>query len=140
LTGLGNTATYRLTARGNLTPIDTEPSQGHAPCWTAITTNGRYVFVVNTGGGEAPADVAEYRLSVNGKLTFRGLTPDLGEFAKTDAAPSIDSRYLYVLAPSVIAGATSHIDEYEVGVNGRLALIGVTPSTLPVGMSGLAAR
>ena len=140
LTGTGDVATYALTGSGNLTSIDTEPSQGHAPCWTAITDNGHYVFVVNSGGGEAPATVSEYRLSHKGKLTFVGLTPDIGEFAKTDEALSNDSHFLYVLAPSVIAGATSHIDEYKVGPKGSLTLIGATPSTLAVGISGIAAR
>jgi hypothetical protein len=138
--GTGNTGVYDSSSSGNLTPVDTQPSQGAAPCWVAITKNGRYVFVVNTGGG-APATITRYSLGDDGKLTFLGLTaPNGAEFARTDEVLSGDSRYLYVLAPSVKAGDTSKIDEYKVGTDGSLSLIGATPSKLPVGASGLDGR
>jgi 6-phosphogluconolactonase (cycloisomerase 2 family) len=123
-----------------LTPIDTETSAGQAPCWVVVTRDGRYAFTVNTGGG-APATIARYRIESNGALTLIGSTPPNGaEFARTDAALSRFSRYMYVLVPSIFAGSTSHIDEYRVGDDGSLTLIGATPSTLPAGVSGLAVR
>jgi 6-phosphogluconolactonase len=136
----GNTATYNLDARtGNLTPIDTKTSGGHAPCWVVVTHDGQYTFVVNTGGGE-PATIARYRLSDSGFLTSLGLTPPNGaEFARTDEALSRDSRYLYVLNPGIFA-PTSKIDEYRVERNGDLTLIGNTPPNGAPGESGLAVR
>jgi 6-phosphogluconolactonase len=135
--GLGDAATYRLTGSGAVTPIDTEATGGEAPCWTAITPDGRFVYEVNTGGGAGPAEVAEFRLLLSGKLVLLGATPDLGEFAKTDEVLSADGRDLYVLSPA-LTGPTSHIDEYSVGFfDGTLRLIGQTSSTLPPGMSGL---
>jgi 6-phosphogluconolactonase (cycloisomerase 2 family) len=136
----GHTATYDVSSSGGLAANNTQSSQGTAPCWVAITKSGRYVFVVNTGGG-APATIARYRLENSGVLTFLGLTPPNGnEFARTDEVLSRDSKYLYVLAPSIMKGNTSHIDEYRVGSGGSLTLIGVTPSTLAVGASGLDGR
>jgi len=134
--GLGDAATYQFSGSGTVTPIDTEATGGNAPCWTQITRDGRFLYEVNTGGGAGPAEVAEFRLAFNGKLTLLGETPNLGEFVKTDEVLSADGRYLYVLSPALM-GPTSHIDEYSVGSDGTLTLIGQTPSTLPAGMSGL---
>ncbi len=134
--GTGSTSTYNLTGAGAVSPIDTEGTNGILPCWVAVTPDGRYVFVVNTGAG-MPAPISRYSLGPNGKLTLLGLTPSAaGEFARTDEVLSGDGRFLYVLVPSVKAGNTSHIDEYAVS-GGNLTLIGATPSTLAVGVSGL---
>jgi hypothetical protein len=88
--------------------------------------------------------VTGFRLSAKGGLT--ALTPAApslpGEFARTDAALSRDSKYLYVLAPSVGPGSPSHIDQYRLGAKGGMTLIGSTPAgaDLGVGATGLAAR
>jgi 6-phosphogluconolactonase (cycloisomerase 2 family) len=141
LTEFGDTSTYGVDPEsGKLTPIDTESSQGGAPCWVEITKDGRYVFVVNAAATAAPGGptVTRYGLGSAGSLDFLGLTqPDQGEFARTDEALSRDSRYLYVLAPSVFGKGTSHIDQYRVKKNGNLKLIQATPSTLPPSLSGL---
>ena len=85
--------------------------------------------------------VTRYKIASDGSLTELGSnTETKSEFAKTDSLLSSDSRFLYVLAPSVIGGNTSLIDEYEVGRGGSLTLIGQTPANLPVGISGLAGR
>jgi 6-phosphogluconolactonase (cycloisomerase 2 family) len=134
------TASYRVTSKGVVTQIDTKSSHGNAPCWIAITGNGRYAYVVNTGAIPGmPPSVARYALGLRGKLTFLGITPNpLGERFKTDDALSPDSKYLYVLAPGLTA-ATSHIDVYKLGKNGSLKLVSHTPSTLAAGLSGIAA-
>jgi len=135
--GLGDAAVYRFSGSGGLTAIDTEPTGGEAPCWTAITPDGRFVFEVNTGGGAGPAQVVTFRHRLlDGGLVLQGATPDLGEFAKTDVMLSADGRYLYVLAPGLFG--PSHVDAYSVGTDGSLKLIEQTPSTLPNGMSGIA--
>ena len=137
----GNTGSYNLSSSGALTPINTVTAVGNAPCWLAITGNGRYAFVVNTGGG-APggSSVARYGIAANGALTLLGVNSQTSsEFAKTDTAISRDSHYLYLLNPALMADK-SQIEEYKVGSNGSLSLIGDTPATLPAGISGLAAR
>ncbi len=136
----GDTAVYDVSSSGAISDNNAQPSQGVAPCWVAITKDGRFVFVVNTGGG-APATIARYRLQDDGTLTPLGLTqPNGQEFARTDEVLSRDDKFLYVLSPSVIKGDTSKIDEYRVGSLGNLSLIGSTPSNLPIGMSGLDGR
>jgi hypothetical protein len=140
----GVTATYDLNVTtGNLTPIETESSHGVAPCWVVVTRDGRYTYVVNTGGGAPDATVAGYRLSGGGALTFLGLTPENNangdEFLRTDEALSRDSKFLYVSKPGVM-GPVSQIDIYRVRRSGGLTLVGNTPANGPTGQSGLVAR
>ncbi|MCA1708086.1 MAG: lactonase family protein, partial [Actinobacteria bacterium] len=141
LSEFGNTSTYGVDANsGELTPIDTKSSQGAAPCWVEITRDGRYVFVVNAAATAAPGGptITRFGLKRGGALDFLGLKPpDQGEFARTDEALSQDSRYLYVLAPSIFDAGTSHIDQYRVKKNGKLKFIDATPSALPPSLSGL---
>ena len=136
--GAGDTASYNVAASGALTPIATVPTKGTAPCWVTITPNGKYAYVVNTGGG-APTGgfTSEYRLSPSGGLTLLGNTAvRKNEFALTDETLSSDSRYLYVLSTGA-SPATHHIDEYKVGANGILTFIGQTPALAVPGASGL---
>jgi hypothetical protein len=136
--GAGDTASYKVSPSGALTPISTKPTKGTAPCWVSITGNGKYAFVVNTGGG-APAFTTSYRIAPNGGLTFLANTPPLkGEFALTDETLSRDSHYLYVLAAAPPPTLAHHIDEYKVLGNGHLKLIGKTPNMQVPGTSGLA--
>ena len=138
---IGTVSTYQLSNSGGVTPIDTKSSGGILPCWVAVTNDNRTAYVVNTGAGN-PAPVNGFGLSHSGALT--PLSPAAaslpGEFARTDEALSPDSKYLYVLAPSVGPGAPSHIDEYRVNHDGSLSLIGSTPAgaNLGVGASGVA--
>jgi 6-phosphogluconolactonase len=136
--GAGDTASYGVAASGALTPIATVGTKGTAPCWVTITPNGKYAFVVNTGGG-APTGgfTSEYKLSPSGGLTLLGNTSVRpNEFALTDETLSSDSRYLYVLSTGA-SPATHHIDEYKVGANGILTFIGQTPAMAVPGASGL---
>jgi 6-phosphogluconolactonase len=139
----GTTATYDLnTQTGQLTPIETVSSDGVAPCWVVITRDGRYAFVVNTGGGAPAATVARYGLTSSGDLTLLGLTGENtangDEFARTDEVLSRSGRYLFVLKPGIMA-ANSQIDIYRQS-GGNLTLVGNTPANGPAGMSGLATR
>ena len=137
--GAGQTGSYGLSG-GALKAISTQPSGGTAPCWVVITKDGKFVFVVNTGGG-APggSSVARYSLAADGTLTELGVnSQSSSEFAKTDAVLSKDDKYLYVLNPFVMGQDKSRIDEYTVTSSGDLKLMGQTPSNMPVGVSGLA--
>jgi 6-phosphogluconolactonase len=138
--GAGDTASYKVSSSGGLTPISTVASKGTAPCWVSITGNGKYAFVVNTGGG-APtgAFTTSYRIAPNGGLKFLANTPvRKGEFALTDEALSRDSKYLYVLAAAPPPTLAHHIDEYKVLGNGHLKFIGRTPDQAVPGTSGMA--
>jgi 6-phosphogluconolactonase (cycloisomerase 2 family) len=137
----GTVSTYKLSASGNVTPIDgPESSNGVLPCWVAVARlDDDNAYVVNTGAG-APASVAAFGLA-NGQLSFLNTSSQGSDFANTDADLSSDDKYLYVLAPQVGPGAPSHIDQYKVKSNGGLKSIGETPAgaNLGIGASGLAA-
>jgi 6-phosphogluconolactonase (cycloisomerase 2 family) len=138
--GAGDTASYKVSSSGGLTPINTVASKGTAPCWVEISGNGKYAFVVNTGGG-APtgAFTTSYAIAPNGALKFLANTPvRKGEFALTDEARSRDSKYLYVLAAAPPPTLAHHIDEYKVLGNGHLKFIGRTPDQAVPGTSGMA--
>ena len=139
----GNTATYDInTQTGQVTPIETVTSDGVAPCWVVITRDGRYAFVVNTGGGAPDATVARYGLTSAGDLTLLGITGENNangnQFARTDEVLSRNGRYLFVLNPGIM-GNISQIDIYRVS-GGNLTLVGNTTPNGPAGMSGLATR
>lgn len=140
---LGDGASYSVSSSGALSAISTKATGGNAPCWVAITGDGKYAFIDNTGGG-APggSSVSRFRLSNDGSLTLLGNNVQTsGEFVKTDVALSRDSKYLYVLnhMTNGLSGP-SEIDEYKVGRNGSLSLIGMAAKNLAPGASGLAAR
>ena len=142
-TAIGSVSTYDVSDSGDVTPIDTKPSGGVLPCWVVVTNDGRYTYVVNTGAG-LPAPVTFFGLSPSGALTPLGPPAASlpGEFARTDAALSRDSKFLYVLSPSVGPGSPSHIDAYRLAADGSMTLIGSTPAgaNLGIGATGLAAR
>jgi hypothetical protein len=139
----GSVSTYKVTDSGGVTAIDTKTSGGILPCWVVVSNDGRYAYVVNTGAGH-PAPVTRFRLGSGGKLT--ALSPPAasrkGEFARTDAALSRGSTFLYVLAPKVGPGNASHIDAYRRTANGGLKFIGSTAAgaNIGIGATGLAAR
>jgi hypothetical protein len=138
--GTGDTASYNVSPTGALAPIDTVGTKGTAPCWVEVTGNGKYAFVVNTGGG-APtgAFTTSYAISPAGHLKFLANTPvRKGEFVQTDEALSRDSKYLYVLAAAPPPTLAHHINEYKVLGNGHLKFIGRTPDMAVPGTSGMA--
>lgn len=139
--GNGDLSSYGLTGTGDVSAIDTKTTDGALPCWVAITPNGKYAYVVNTGAG-VPATISRFKIANDGKLTLLGLTdPQVGEFARTDDAISRNGKFLYVLVPGVgPSPGPGHIDRYRVSGNGGLTFLGSTPSDLYVGVSGLDAR
>ena len=132
---LGRASSYQLARSGALAPIDSIAVDGQrATCWVVITSNGRYTFMTNT----LSQSVSRFRIAKDGQLTLLGHVAT-GPGLASDEALSRGSRYLYVLLPSIMGGS-SHIDIYRVGPGGSLTQIGSTPSNLPPGVSGLAAR
>jgi hypothetical protein len=149
----GTTSSYVLDRSGNLAPNGAPvASGGRGACWVVLTNDGRYAYVTNSLStfppGNGVGGVSRYAVSRNGTLTLLGQTDVTNDPATpgttfpTDEVLSGDSRYLYVLSPTLGMGppnnATSHIDVYRVGSGGSLTHIQTTPATLAVGVSGLA--
>ena len=132
----GSATSYRLAGSGALTPIDHADIPGErATCWVVITKNDKYAFMTNTLSNS----VSRFRLTKGGDMTLLGNVAATGPGFASDEALSRNSRYLYVLVPSIMGGA-SHVDVYRVGSGGTLTHIQATPSNLPPGVSGMAAR
>ena len=131
-------------------------SGGRGACWIVITNNEKYAFVTNSLSTFPPGDgegrqSSRYAVGRDGSLKLLGQTdvsPSTstpGAAFPTDETLSSDSRYLYVVSPT-LAGcrrrttatrATS--TSTRVGHDGSLTHIQTTPATLPAGASGLAA-
>jgi 6-phosphogluconolactonase len=131
----GSASSYALNPNASLTPIDQVAVGQRATCWVVITSNQRYAFMTNTLSNT----VSAFRIANGGQLQVLGHTPT-GPGFPSDEALSRGSRYLYVLVPSAVPGTMSYIEYYRVRPGGSLTRIGSTPSNLPPGVSGLAAR
>jgi 6-phosphogluconolactonase (cycloisomerase 2 family) len=127
------TSSYRV-LEGDLAPVsESVATTETAACWVAITNNGRYAYVTNTGSGT----VTGYRIQADGVLVR---LDDDGETASTgsgsspiDADFSRNSRFLYVLN-----AGNQTISVFEVSANGSLTPV-ETEAGLPRGAVGLAA-
>ena len=130
----GSASSYAVGSNAALTNIDNVDVGQRATCWVVITDNHRFAFMTNT----LSQSVSRFRIRRNGDLDLLGHTATGAGFP-SDEALSENSQYLYVLVPSIMGGM-SHIDWYKVGRRGGLTHLGATPSNLPPGASGLAAR
>lgn len=137
----GNVSTYDLTSTGNATLHHSAASNGAAPCWIAITPDGRTAFVANL----VSKTIARFRLGIGGAITLLGLsaTPNVDPTSPveddSDLALSSDGRFLYEAIPSGFGGPTSRVDAWRVGPTGGLTFLASTPEVLPAGISGIAA-
>jgi 6-phosphogluconolactonase (cycloisomerase 2 family) len=129
----GSASSYSV-AGGALTGIENIDVGQRATCWVVITKDGKFAYMTNT----LSESVSRFRLRKSGDMTLLGHTATGAGFP-SDEALSGNSKYLYVLVPSIMGGM-SHIDVYKVGSRGGLTHIQATPSNLPPGASGLAAR
>jgi 6-phosphogluconolactonase len=104
-----------------------------AACWTAVTRNGRFAYVTNTGSGS----VSGYSISSHGQLQLLdadGVTGSTGTGSTPiDVALDANSRHMYVL----LAGSHA-LAAFGVGRDGALVDLGQLAG-LPAGAAGLAA-
>lgn len=94
-TDLGTVSAFYDGYDGILSSIGTSPyPDGQtAPCWIAVTPDGRYLFAVNAGS----QSISRYGIAPNGALTLLGTTPVKGvRPVPLDAEVSPDGRTLYV--------------------------------------------
>lgn len=104
-----------------------------APCWVALSNNGRYAYVANTGSGT----VSAYRVNKGGSLELLadGVSGTTGDNSRpADLALSGNGRFLYVRN-----GGNGTISIFRATSNGELSNIG-TASGLPANSAGIAVR
>ncbi len=131
----GALSSYFVFANAALSTIDGVQSDNQtAPCWVALTSDGRFAYTTNTGTGT----VSGYSVGYGGVLQLLnsgGITASLGATsAPIDLAVSNDSRFLYVLGPGtgVIAG-------FAINFNGALDRDSEVTG-VPASATGLAVR
>jgi 6-phosphogluconolactonase len=127
-TGLGTVSAFDVAFNGSLTSIGASPvpDDATAPCWVAISPDGRYLFAVNTGSGQ----VSSYQIAPNGALTLIGNTAvsNSGGVGAVDASVSPDGRTLYVNESRVDA-----VGAFAINSDGTLTELPSSPVSLPAG-------
>src|SRR5690606_1131654 len=65
--GGGGASSFALLADGSVVPITVAVANGkNAPCWTAVTPDGRFLYTSNTDEG----DVSLFSITPNGELAL----------------------------------------------------------------------
>jgi 6-phosphogluconolactonase (cycloisomerase 2 family) len=90
-------SSYSVAANGTLSPISTSvPTLGAANCWNAITPDGRFVYVSNSGS----ATISGFAIGANGSLTpLPGTIVGTNPTGATnlDITTSADGKFLFTL-------------------------------------------
>lgn len=129
--GEGAVSTYHARENGALRTISASVKDGQAaPCWIAITDDGRLVFTTNTASGT----ISSYSLRGRGTLSLLASVAGSTGGGPTDLALSRGSRFLYALVPG-----TESIKAFEVAADGGLHAL-ATAAVPASSTSGLAAR
>jgi 6-phosphogluconolactonase len=129
------TTSYRIGHDGALTVLSASVPTGQtAACWTAVTPDGRFAYVTNTGSGS----ISGYAVDFDGKMELLdddGRTGVTGEGSTPiDVVISDNGRYLYNL------NSGSHtIGTFRIQADGALTPLPFTGG-LPIGANGLASR
>jgi 6-phosphogluconolactonase (cycloisomerase 2 family) len=125
--GLGTVSAFRENWFGQLSSIGSSPvaDDQTAPCWVTISSDGRYLYAINT----AQPSISSYQINWDGSLTLLGSTPfkDPTGLAPVDPGLSPDGHTLYVTD-----GGTGQISAFAVS-GGSLTELASSPTALPAG-------
>jgi 6-phosphogluconolactonase (cycloisomerase 2 family) len=130
----GATSSYELGADGLLTTISASTrDKQSASCCTAITPNGEFAYVTNTGSGT----ISGYRIDFSGSLSVldaAGVSAVTGG-KPIDLALTGGGQFLYSLVSE-----TNEIAAYHVQLDGSLRPVPFNTVPLPASADGLAVR
>ncbi len=106
----GSVSVYDVAADGSLDAISGSPfaDDQTAPCWVAISPDGRALFAVNT----AVPSVSRYAVAADGSLSLVGSTgfSSPAGLRPFDAQVSPDGKYLYVVDAGVAKVSAFSVD------------------------------
>ena len=131
--GAGAVSSYSVADDGAITPVTGSLGNGQgAPCWVALSKNGRYAYVTNTGSGT----VSAYKVGEAGTLTLLNAAAGITGTGTgpVDLDVSKNGRYLYV------RNGSGTISTFRVQSSGALVSLGTTAAALPRGSAGIAVR
>lgn len=131
----GAVSSYGVDENGTLQVVSPSAlDHQSAPCWIAVTKNGRYAYTANAGSGS----ISGYHVAPDGRLTLLdadGLTGSTGAGSHPiDMDLSQNSQYLYVLT-----SGNGGIAAFGVQSDGSLVSLSGAGG-LPASVVGLAAR
>ena len=119
----GSVSVFDVAADGSLDAISGSPFADNqtAPCWVAISPDGRALFAVNT----AVPSISRYAVAADGSLTLVGSTAfsSPAGLRPFDAQVSPDGRYLYVVDAGVAKVSAFAIDGTSLTETRRLPLL-----------------
>lgn len=126
---------YEIARDGTLTAISPSVATGQtAACWAALTPDGRFAYVTNTGSGS----ISGYAIDFDGQIELLdddGRTGNTGDGSvPIDVVITDSGRYLYSLD-----SGTHTIGSFRIQADGSLTRLPFTGG-LPVGANGLASR
>jgi 6-phosphogluconolactonase len=133
--GAGAMSSYNVSSSGISLITGPVADNQTAPCWVAITKNGRFAYTTNTG----TSNISGYQIRHNGRLELfhdGGITASTGTGSSPiDMAVSNNSQYLYTLSHG-----TNSISVFKID-NGHGRLFAVqTVSGLSGSAAGLVAN
>jgi 6-phosphogluconolactonase len=131
--GSGTVSAFSDGFNGTLSSIGSSPfpDDETAPCWVAISPDGRYLFAVNTGN----STISSYSIGWNGSLSLIGSTPFKStSVGAEDAGISPDGSTLWVVEAGADAVAAFSIQ------GGTLTELASSPTPGPTNVkpSGIA--
>lgn len=127
------TSSYELDRAGMVTTISASAATNQtAACWVALTPNGRFAYVTNTGSGT----ISGYAIGFDGELALLDADGRTGVTGggPIDLAITDSGRFLYSLNSGV-----NTIGAFRVQSDGSLTPLPFVPG-LPASANGLAAR
>jgi 6-phosphogluconolactonase len=130
--GGGALTSYKLEEGNALRVISRSVgSRQTAACWAALTPDGHFAFVTNTGSDT----ISSYRVKFDGSLELaEAIAANSGD-GPIDLAISADGRFLYVNNRN-----GGSIGAYRLNANGRLSPIPGGVDELPASINGMVAR
>jgi 6-phosphogluconolactonase (cycloisomerase 2 family) len=133
--GASATSSYAISRDGVLTPVSSSVGAGQtAACWAALTPDGRFAYVTNTGSGS----ITGYAIDFDGRIELLdqdGRTGDTGDGSTPiDVVVAGGGRYLYNLNIG-----SNTISAFRIQVDGSLTPLLFTTG-LPEAASGLVSR
>jgi len=118
----GSLSSYAVSGDGSLTLISGSVADfGAAPCWVAVSHDGKYAYTSNAHGGT----ISSYTVSHGGSLTLLKSVAAVTSIPTLDLAFSGNNQFLYALNGGQITTFQTHPD----GSIAQVSVVGGLPAS-----------